>query len=249
MIMETIKKMLIFLYQWIIYVPIFLILTILTALIVMIFSPVFGNRFWGYYPPRWWSRLTCWLALCQVKSFGHENLTPGQSYVFVANHQGAFDIFLTYGFLNQNIKWVQKATLRKIPFVGFASKMAGHVFVDNSSMQARTKTINEAKKEIVDGVSIMLFPEGARTHTGKMSRFKRGAFQIAYDLKLPIVPLTLNGPFDMMKRGTYTIHPGKLELIIHKPIPTKNLQEEDIHALIESAKNQIYSGLWEQYKD
>jgi len=105
--------------------------------------------------------MTCWLALCRIKSSGHENLNSKQSYVFVANHQGAFDIFLIYGFLNQNIKWVQKASLRNIPLVGFASEMAGHVFVDNSSPAARANTIREAKKKMTDDVSIMLFPEGA----------------------------------------------------------------------------------------
>lgn len=214
----------------------------------MIFAPIFGSRFWGYYPPKWWSRLTCWLALCRVKSSGHENIDPKQSYVFVANHQGAFDIFLTYGFLNQNIKWVQKASLRKIPLVGFASETAGHVFVDNSSPAARTKTIQKAKEEIVEGVSIMLFPEGARTLSGKMSRFKRGAYHIAYDLKLPIVPLTINGPFHVLKRGTANLRPGKLELIIHKPIPTENISEEDIPDIIEKSRETIYGGLWEKYK-
>lgn len=238
-----------FLYQWLIFVPIFVVLTIITALTVMIFAPVFGSRFWGYYPPKWWSRFTCWLALCRIKSSGHENLNPRGSYIFVANHQGAFDIFLTYGFLNQNIKWIQKASLRKIPLVGYASKMAGHVFVDNSSPAARANTIKEAKEEIVDGVSIMLFPEGARSHTGKLSRFKRGAYQIAYDLKLPIVPLTLNGPFDVLKRGTLSLKPSRLELIIHKPIPTEGLIEADIPALIDKSREIIHSALWERFRD
>ncbi len=247
--MKFIKTILSFLYQWTIFMPVFLVLTILTAIIVMILAPIFGSRFWGYYPPKWWSRLTCWLALCRIKSSGHDFLDKNQSYVFVANHQGSFDIFLTYGFLNQNIKWVQKASLRKIPLVGFASEKAGHVFVDNSTPASRTRTIQEAKDKITDGVSIMLFPEAARTLTGKMRRFKRGAYHIAYDLQLPIVPLTINGPFDVLKRGTFFIKPGKLELIIHKPIPTANLQETDIPKLIDETREIIYNGLWDRYKD
>lgn len=247
--MNLVKRILLFLYQWLVFTPIFVTFTILTALTVMAFAPVFGSRYWGYVPPRWWSRLTCWLALCRVKSSGHENLDPRQSYVFVANHQGAFDIFLVYGFLNQNIKWVQKASLRNIPLVGFASEIAGHVFVDNSSPAARVNTINEAKKKITDSVSIMLFPEGARSHTGKLGRFKRGAYQIAYDLKLPVVPLTLNGPFDVMKRGSLCLKPSRLELIIHKPIPTENLNEYDIPVLIGESREIIHSSLWEKFKE
>jgi len=117
---KAVKRMLTALYQWIIFVPLFILVTFITALLVMIMAPVFGNRFWGYYPPKWWSKITCWLSLSRVRSSGHENLNPKQSYIFVANHQGAFDIFLVYGFLNQNIKWIQKQSLRMIPFVGFA---------------------------------------------------------------------------------------------------------------------------------
>ena len=246
--MSLIKIIFRFLYQWLIFMPVFLVATLLTALLVMILSPLFGKKYFGYYPPKWWSWITCYLALCRVKTSGHENLNPKQSYVFIANHQGAFDIFLVYGFLNQNIKWVQKASLRKIPFVGFASKCAGHVFVDNSTPATRAKTIKEAKEEITQGVSIMLFPEGSRSRSGKIGRFKKGAFLIAKDLNLPIVPLTINGAFDVLKTGSKLINPATLELVIHKPIPTENIPESELPQLMEQCRETIESVLWEKYK-
>ena len=130
--MKLVKRVILFLYQWLIFAPIFIVITMLTALTVMAFAPLFGSRFWGYVPPRWWSRLTCWLALCRIKSHGHEHLDPRQSYVFVANHQGAFDIFLIYGFL-KNIKWVQKGKFEEDSVGGLASEDGGTCFVDNSS--------------------------------------------------------------------------------------------------------------------
>lgn len=246
--MKRITDIFYFLYQWLIFIPVLVILTLITAGVVMIFSPFFGNKFWGYFPPKWWSRLVCWTALCRIKTVGHENLDPKQSYVFIANHQGYFDVFLVYGFLNQNIKWVQKQSLRNIPFVGKASEIAGHVFVDNSSAASRANTIKKAKEQIVDGVSMMMFPEGARTLDGKLQRFKRGAYQVAYDMKLPIVPLTINGPYNVLRRGTRLISPGKLELVIHEPLCTKNLAENDIPALIEQTKEIVHTGLWEKYQ-
>lgn len=242
------KRFFIFLYQWIIFVPVFLVLTILTTTLMIIFSPIFGNRLWGYYPPKWWARLTCWLALCRVKTTGHENLEKNRSYVFIANHQGAFDIFLAYGFLNKNMKWVQKASLRKIPFVGKASEIAGHVFVDNSTIASRKNTIEQAKKEIAGGISMMMFPEGARTKDGKLQPFRRGAYRIAMDMELPLVPITINGPYDVMPINTLQLNPGKLEMIIHKPIPTKDLEKKDMRELMDQTKEIIYSGLWEKYK-
>lgn len=238
------KKILFSIYQWFVFAPIFILITILTALIVMIMAPVFGNKFWGYYPPKWWSRLTCWLSLCRIKTRGHENIDPDKSYIFVANHQSSYDIFLTYGFLNHNIIWMQKQSLRSIPFVGFASEKAGHVFVDNSSPSKRAMSIKNAKSKIVDGVSIVIFPEGRRTINGKMGVFKKGAFHIAHDLKLPIVPITINGAYDVLKRNTFDLKPGKMELIIHKPLNTDNITEEDIPQLIDKTENIIKSGLW-----
>ena len=242
------KRILIFLYQWIILIPIFVVLTIITTSVMIIFSSIFGNKFWGYYPPKWWARITCWLSLCRVNSSGHENLDENTSYVFIANHQGAFDIFLIYGFLNQNIKWVQKASLRKVPFAGKASEIAGHVFVDNTSIASRRDTIIKAKKEIVGGVSMMMFPEGSRSKDGKMQPFRRGAYRVAMDMGLPIVPITINGPFDVLRVKSMKLNPGKLELIIHKPIPTANLEQKDLRALMNQTKEIIYSGLWEKYK-
>lgn len=241
-------RILTFLYQWIILIPIFIVLTLITALIVIIFSSIFGNKYWGYYPPKWWSRVTCWLSFCRVKTSGHENLEKNTSYIFIANHQGAFDIFLVYGFLNHNIKWLQKASLRKLPFVGKASEIAGHIFVDNTSIISRRDSIVKAKKAIEGGVSIIMFPEGARTKDGKFSPFKRGAYRVAMDMGLPIVPITINGPFDVMRLHTLTLNPGKLELTIHKPIPTANLEKEDIPALMKQTEEIIYSALWEKYK-
>lgn len=242
------KRVLIFLYQWVILIPVLIVLTLITAVIVIVFSSIFGNKYWGYYPPKWWSRFICWLSLCCVKTHGHENLDKNTSYVFIANHQGAFDIFLTYGFLNQNIKWIQKASLRKVPFAGKASEIAGHVFVDNTSIASRRDTIVKAKKELAGGVSIMMFPEGSRTKNGKLSPFKRGAYRIAMDMGLPIVPITINGPYDILKVDTMKLTPGKLELTIHKPIPTANLEQKDLHALMDKTKEIIHSGLWEKYK-
>jgi 1-acyl-sn-glycerol-3-phosphate acyltransferase len=98
-----------------------------------------------------------------------------------------------------------------------------------------------------EGSSMVIFPEGARTKTGKMGRLK-GAFIIAKEMNLEIVPVTVNGPYDLMKINTYFVNPCKLELIIHEPISTKDLNEDNMSEFIDNCREIVYSGLWEKYK-
>lgn len=126
-------------YQICIGLPIFLVATILTALTTMLGCWLGNGHFWGYYPGKLWSQLTCFLFLLPVKVKGHEHLDKKTSYVFVANHQGSFDIFLVYGFLGRNFKWMMKKSLRKLPFVGKACESAGFIFVDNLALVRYTK--------------------------------------------------------------------------------------------------------------
>lgn len=250
------KRTLIFVYQLFIWLPVFLVITILTALTVSVGCFCGGERFFSYYPAVWWSKLVCIITLCPVKVTGREKLSRKQSYVFVANHQSAFDIFLIFGYLGQPIKWIMKKSLRKIPFVGKACELAGFIFVDNSSPKAAAKTIEEAKAKLKNGTSVVLFPEGSRTQTGRMDRFKKGAYQMALDLKLPIVSITLNGPYEVMPIHSYLIYPQKMEMIIHDPIPTEHIVVENmrdaavkINELVTETRNRIESDLWEQYKN
>ena len=249
------KRFFLLIYQVFVWLPIFLVITILTALVTMIGCWCGGERIFSYYPGMLWSKLTCMITLCPVKVIGHEKLDKKQSYIFVANHQGAYDIFLIYGYLGQPIKWVMKKSLRKIPFVGQACEAAGFIFVDNSSPKAAAKTIEEAEAKLKNGASIAIFPEGSRSKTGKMGVFKKGAYQMAMDLKLPIVPVTINGSYEVMPICSYFITPHKMELIIHDPISTEGLASENIRevavnirSITDQSRSEIESGLWERYK-
>lgn len=244
------KNALFFIYMWIIFMPIFLVLTLLTAVTVIIGCFLGGERIFAYYPGMIWSWLTCYLALCPVTVKGRENLDKKQSYIFVANHQGAFDIFMIYGFLRTHIKWVMKKGIRKIPFVGAACRAAGFIFVDNSTPKAAARTVEEAEKKLTNGVSLIIFPEGSRTYTGKMIRFKKGAFQIAADVHLPIVPITLNGPFDVLPIGSLRIRPHRMEMIIHPPVSIAETDGSPKHLQKTALRIQeiIAGGLWEKYQ-
>lgn len=215
-----------------------MVATIVTAVLTVVGSALGFGRWWGYYPEILWSRLFCWLAFVKVTVRGRENINPGTSYVFVANHQGAYDIFTVYGYLGHNFRWMMKASLRKIPFVGWACRWAKQIFVDNSSASATRRTMQEAEKLLSGGMSLVVFPEGARTWNGEMRQFKKGAYRLAVEFNLPVVPLTIDGAFNVLPRFKTLPVPGHIYLTIHKPIPPEsdghnlaNLMEESRAAI------------------
>ncbi|MCK9180165.1 MAG: 1-acyl-sn-glycerol-3-phosphate acyltransferase [Bacteroides sp.] len=228
--------------------PLILVLTILTALVTIIGSLIGGAHFWGYYPGKIWSQLICFLLLLPVQIRGENNLEHKQSYIIVANHQGLFDVFLIYGFLGRNFKWMMKKSIRKIPFVGKACESAGHIFVDRSGPKKIAETIERAKESLTNGVSLVVFPEGARTFTGHMGYFKKGAFQLASDLQLPIVPITITGAFEVLPRTGKWVHWHPLSLTIHPPIPAKEQTPKMIRESIKEAYAAVESALPNKYK-
>lgn len=192
----------------------------------------------------------CWGFLLPVKVEGREKLQPSQSYVFVSNHQGAYDIFLIYGFLGRNFKWMMKKSLRDIPLIGKACESAGHIFVDKSGPKAIRNTCEQGKSILVGGTSLMVFPEGSRTFTGHMGKFRRGAFQLADDLQLPLVPVTIDGSFDVLPRykGFYFLNWHPLRLVIHDPIFPVEKGRHDIEQTMEKSYQTIMASLPEEYR-
>ena len=237
-------------YQLLIALPLIAIYTVITCLIVIIGCSLGNGHFWGYYPGKWWAQFIIRILMLPVKVEGRENLVKGQSYVFVANHQGAFDIFLIYGLLCRNFKWMMKRQLRQMPFVGKACEAAHHIFVDKRGASKIRATYDSARQTLQGGMSLVVFPEGARTFTGHMGVFKRGAFMLADDIELPVVPLTINGSFDIMPRTRdmkwVVWHP--LRLTIHKPIQPIGKGADNIKYLEEESYKVVMSGLEEKYQ-
>ena len=200
------------------------------------------GRWAGYYPPKLWAKCWCLLMFVRVEVHGRKNIDKRTSYVFVANHQGAYDIFSIYGYLNHNFRWMMKKSLEKVPFVGIACKSSGHIMVDRSSPQAIKNTMDEAKEKLKGGMSLVVFPEGSRSWDGSMQSFKRGAFKLALDFNLPVVPITIDGSFKVLPRTTYNITPGKIILTIHEPI-MPSAEGHDLDKVLKESYEKIQSAL------
>lgn len=241
------RRLIYSIYVVLVAIPLLLI-TLLTSLVTILGCWLGKSSFWGYYPGKIWSVLVCYLLLLRVHVERKQELQKNQSYVFVGNHQGTFDIFLVYGFLGRNFKWMIKHSIRKMPFIGPACQSAQHIFVDRRGPRKVYQSIQLAKKILCGGISLMIFPEGARTFTGHMGYFKKGAFQLADELQLPVVPVTINGSFDVLPRDKRWIRQHRLELIIHAPIYPIAKGEENVQYLLEQSYAAIQTGLPQHYK-
>ena len=237
-------------YQVFIAFPLGIVATLLTAIITSVGCTIGPGHFWGYYPAHIWARVILWLFLIPVKIEGREHLESKQSYVFVANHQGAFDIFLIYGYLNRNFKWMMKHSLRKIPFVGYACYKAHHIFVDKRGPKKIKATYDSARETLRDGISLTVFPEGSRSFTGHMGVFRKGAFALADELQLPVVPMTINGSFYIMPRTRdfHFVEWHPMKLTIHEPIYPVGKGDENVQATLNQAYDSVMSAMAPEFQ-
>jgi 1-acyl-sn-glycerol-3-phosphate acyltransferase len=237
-------------YQICIALPLLLLLTILTALITIVGSFIGGSHTWGYYPGKIWAQIICFVLFIPVKVIGREKTNKKTSYIFIANHQGAFDIFLIYGFLGHNFKWMMKKSLRQIPIVGKACESAGHIFIDRSGgPKVLFDTVHQAEASLQNGTSMVVFPEGSRSYTGCMGNFKKGAFQLADELGLAIVPVTINGSFEVFSRTAKWVNRHPMTMTIHSPIFPKEKGVNNIKATMAEAYAVMENALPEKHKN
>lgn len=227
------------LWQYLIAWPLLMVLTVFTA-VFTVCTVFWKNAEFVHKVQQFWSRSFFWLMFLPVSVDGQEHIVHGQSYVFVANHQSMFDVWLVYGWLPVIFKWLMKAELRKVPFVGTGCKAAGHIFIDRRNAKAAMESLKEVEKQLMNGVCTVIFPEGTRSLNGEVGRFKRGAFQIAWDLGLPVIPLSLDGCYEVLPKGKPFVYRAPVHMHIGEPIDLK--QFSDPNEAIEAVRNAVIAG-------
>ncbi len=229
-------------YQYLIFIPIWGAITIFTAITTIIFMH-WRNAEWLHKIQQFWSRFFYWLLFMNVTVDGLENINRHTSYVFVCNHQSLSDVFAVYGWLPVIFKWIMKKELRKVPFIGSACAAAGHIYIDRGHKKSAFNTMKNTEKILHDGVCVVIFPEGTRTIDGTVGRFKRGAFAIAKDLSLPVVPLSISGCFEVLPRGSAYIRRHKVHMHIGKPFDYAPMAEENEMDAIEQIRQAVIEGI------
>ncbi len=230
-------------YKWLFFIPYLAVSTLffgsLTIILVIITNPKITSFICGVV----WSRLNGYLTPICVSVAGREHIDKTQSYVIVSNHQSQYDIFVLYGWLGIDFKWVMKQELRKVPGIGIGCEKVGHIFIDRSNHERALASLNEAKSKIVNGTSVIFFPEGTRSKDGSLGEFKKGAFKMALDLGLPVLPVTVLGTAKILPSNTTDLFPGKAKIVIHKPIDIAGYNDDNIQGLMDQAHAAIKSVL------
>lgn len=214
------------LYQWLVYVPLVVLTTLIGALLAvplaLLVSPRLANL-WVAVP---WGRVLTWLVPVGVEVEGLEEMDPKQSYVVVANHQSQFDIPVIYGWIGLDLRWVAKAELSRIPFVAAGCRAIGHVFINRSDPEQARAAINRAVGRLKPGTGLMFFAEGTRSRTGELLPFKKGAFRVAIDQQLPVLPVTVVDTREILPAKSLRIRPGQVRIVVHPPLQTAGLSPE-----------------------
>lgn len=231
-------------YKWLVYIPVLGISTLVNAMGVMVVAP-FNPRLASRWFAGMWARSLMFMVPASLEVSGEENLHTNPSYIVVANHLSLMDIPILYGWLKLDLKWVMKKELRKVPLIGSSCAMLGHIFLDRSNREVALKQLEEVKANLEPGVSILFFPEGSRSRDGKLKKFKTGAFVMAKDLDLPILPITLANAFTILPPDGMDLRPGSAQMIIHPPIPVEDVRALSFDELRARARQTIASVLEE----
>ncbi len=208
---------------------VFLISTCILGSLAILISLFDSSGNSSHVIARIWGKIPLRMTGTKVTITGLENIDPRQSYILTSNHQSIFDIFAFLGYLPIQFRWIAKAELFRLPFLGWAMTRIGYIPIERESPKKAYRSMLQAAEKVKNGVSILIFPEGTRSPNGNLQPFKKGVFLIALKSQAPILPIAIRGTARIMHKGDWRAYPGKVQIIIDRPLETAGLapQEED----------------------
>lgn len=197
-----------------------------------------GTRRASHTSSRLWGKGI--IAACPLWSIGvegQENLKPGQHYVVVANHQSLLDILVVLAGLPLHFKFMAKKELFSIPVMGWHMTVAGYIPIDRGKKESAREAVASARAWIHKGVSLLFFPEGTRSPDGEIQLFKSGAFKVAAQENVPLLPVIVDGTGDALPKHSWLFKKkSRFLLRICKPVTASSQEPEAIETLKESIR-------------
>jgi 1-acyl-sn-glycerol-3-phosphate acyltransferase len=222
----------------------FTIMVAITAILGNLFDRQRGGVF--FWLARRWARGVLTICGLQLRVTGEDLVDRSSHYVYVSNHASLFDIPVLTAGLPTDIRIVYKKELEKIPIFGWNLKWGPYIAIDRGNKIDALRSVEEAARRIHDGDSVLLYAEGTRTQDGRLQPFKRGAFNLAVKSGIPIVPVTINGTYTIMAKGSLAIRPGPVGVVLHSPIAPhqEGGREEEMRVMEE-----VHRAIARSYRD
>lgn len=192
---------------------------------------------------RRWARSILFGCGVRVVAEGLDHVEASTPQIFMSNHQSQFDILAIVSTLPVSFRFVAKKELTRIPVFGWALVLAGHVVVDRADRSSAVASLERAARRIRSGTNVIVFPEGTRSETGEMQRFKSGGFHLALDAQVAVVPVSISGSRHITPRGSLRVEPGVIKVVYGEPIPTRGLTKANREELKERVRSAIESRL------
>lgn len=196
---------------------------------------------------RFWAWFILWGSRVRLSARGFDHVVPGQSYVVMANHLSLYDIPVLHYLLGRrrDLRWIGKRELVEVPVFGWAFGQSRHIAIDRQHRERGIAALRRAAAASAEGVSFAIMPEGTRSTGGRLLPFKKGGFHLAIDTGLPILPVAIRGSDRLMRKGSWLILPGGIEVVVMPPIAVEGLDKDDVDDLLDRTRAAIETGLGE----
>ena len=161
-----------------------------------------------------------------------------QPYVVVSNHESFVDILLI-SHLRTEMKWMSKIEIMKIPLMGWMMRLSRDIPLTRGDSMSGKAALTASRERLDSGVSVMIFPEGTRSKTGELRKFRGGAFRLAIEAQVPVLPLAVYGTRDALRKNDWRLGNAEAEVRVLEPVPTAGLTEDDVSAVRTTVRDMI----------
>lgn len=191
---------------------------------------------WAFFGARNWLRFSG----AKVNVSGGDYLDPNQTYVFISNHRSYLDTATLFVYTGRRLGLLAKKELLGVPILGYGMGFVNVMAIDRTNSERARETVEAATERIRSGISFGVFAEGTRAKPGEFLPFKKGAFYMAAQAGVPIVPVAIKNTDYLMGKGTGEARPGTIQMVMLPPIPTAGCSTDDdvrrlvthVHAII-----------------
>lgn len=194
----------------------------------------------------WGALMGAKMAGAKIEIRGRENVKPGENYIFMSNHVSNMDPPIVIPLIPGRTSVLVKKELFRIPLLGTAMRLARLVPVDRSNRESAIASIREASSVMHSGLHMAVFPEGTRSNDGRMQAMKKGPFYLAEGSGVPVIPVTIDGTYQMWPKHRFKMRPGPVTLTFHPPVTFAECGNRE--ALMSAVRTAIESALPEEQR-